>query len=142
MALRSHLHLLLDGLEVVALVPQLALELVGEHIERLPQLLKFGLRRLALLLAFIRVLVRVPLERRALVRAANFLFGGLAAHALDAQQCVQVLALALLDEELGFGGLLEHALVVSTTRLGVQTLLHGRQGLAPALEFLKGLRLQ
>ena len=142
MALRSHLHLLLDGLEVVALVPQLALELVGEHIERLPQLLKLGLRCLALHLAFIRVLVRVALERRALVRAANFLFGGLAAHALDAQQCVQVLALALLDEELGFGGLLEHALVVPSSRLGVQTLLHGRQGLAPALEFLQGLCLQ
>eukprot|EP00964_Phaeocystis_antarctica_P007427 scaffold4023_cov51-Phaeocystis_antarctica.AAC.1 len=107
------LHVLRDRLEVVALVPQLALEGVCQHIERLAERLELGLGLLAHGGPLVDVAVRVPLERGALVARAQLLLRRLRlcgrAHARAAEQRVQLGPRRLLYQKLRVRKLLVHA---------------------------------
>ena len=96
----------------MALVPQLPLELVGQDVERLAELLELRLRLLLRGVVGVGEAVGVARERRLLVRRADLLLARLRPQSLDAEQAVQVLALRLLDEELRLVQLLVDAPVL------------------------------
>mmetsp|Transcript_27100 Transcript_27100/g.68513 ORF Transcript_27100/g.68513 Transcript_27100/m.68513 type:complete len:212 (+) Transcript_27100:76-711(+) len=92
------LHALLDRVAVVAFVPQLALEVVGEYLQRLTQLLEARLRDL-LARAVVDVhLVRVQFEGARPVRLLDLGYRGDGGHA---QQLVQLGALHLAHLKVG-----------------------------------------
>eukprot|EP00326_Haptolina_ericina_P010904 CAMPEP_0181216042 /NCGR_PEP_ID=MMETSP1096-20121128/26357_1 /TAXON_ID=156174 ORGANISM="Chrysochromulina ericina, Strain CCMP281" /NCGR_SAMPLE_ID=MMETSP1096 /ASSEMBLY_ACC=CAM_ASM_000453 /LENGTH=118 /DNA_ID=CAMNT_0023307981 /DNA_START=229 /DNA_END=586 /DNA_ORIENTATION=- len=77
-----------DGVEVMPLIPQFALELVRQHLERLAELLELRFGLAPLNLAPVGVLIRMPLQRGFLVCLPDLLLRRFASHPLHTQQRV------------------------------------------------------